>query len=102
MMRMIWIRAAAISWTPLLRWRIVSGPSKRCVLVSTTHPLIPLFLALSSDGFGEAGLGTALFDHLVGAGEQRWRHNEAKRLGGLEVDDELELGGLFDRKFGGP
>jgi hypothetical protein len=27
-----------------------------------------------------------LFDHLVGAGEQRLRHVEAERLGGLEVD----------------
>ena len=27
-----------------------------------------------------------LFDHLVGAGEQRWRHRKAERLGGLEID----------------
>src|SRR5271170_3525253 len=30
-----------------------------------------------------------LFDHLVGGGEQRLRHGEAERLGGLKVYDQL-------------
>jgi hypothetical protein len=34
-----------------------------------------------------------LFDHLVGAGEQRGRNFEAQILGGFEVDDEFEFGG---------
>src|SRR5262245_39370151 len=29
--------------------------------------------------------------HLVGAGEQRWRHGEAQRLGSLEIDRQLIL-----------
>src|SRR6185312_3955021 len=46
------------------------------------------------------GPSTPSFDHLVGAGEQRWRHVEAERLSSLEVDDQLELGGLNHRQVG--
>jgi hypothetical protein len=35
---------------------------------------------------------TSLFDHLVGAVEQRERHGEAECLGGLEIDRNLEFG----------
>src|SRR5262245_11648207 len=41
-----------------------------------------------------------LFDHLVGASEQRRRHLDAERLGGFEIDDQLELGGLQDGQVG--
>src|SRR6516164_7196085 len=34
----------------------------------------------------------SLFDHLVGAGKQRWWHGQAQRLGGFQVDDKFVLG----------
>jgi len=41
-----------------------------------------------------------LFDHLVGAGEQRRRHFEAELPRRLEVDHELELDPLLHRQVG--
>jgi hypothetical protein len=40
------------------------------------------------------------FDYLVGAGEQGRRHLEAERLRGGQIDNQLELGRLLDRKVG--
>jgi hypothetical protein len=37
-------------------------------------------------------------DHLVSAGEQRWRHFEAERLGGRQIDDKFKFGWLLDWK----
>jgi hypothetical protein len=33
-----------------------------------------------------------LFDHLVGAHQERFRDFQAERLGGLQVDHQFELG----------
>src|ERR1700683_2421445 len=54
-MRMIWIHAAATSWSPLPRWRTVSIASKKCVLASTAHTLIWPFPALTSHVFNKRG-----------------------------------------------
>src|SRR5262245_31931778 len=42
-----------------------------------------------------------LFDHLVGASEQRWWYGEPKRLGGLQIDHQLVLGRLLHGKVRG-
>src|ERR1700734_1494080 len=41
-----------------------------------------------------------LLDHLVSGGQQRLRDGEAERVGGLEVDDQLDFYGLLDRQIG--
>ena len=43
----------------------------------------------------------SLFDHLVGSREHRGRHGKAERLGSLEIDHKVKLGGLLDRQVGG-
>jgi hypothetical protein len=41
-----------------------------------------------------------LLDHLVCGGQQGFWDGETERLGGFEVDCQLELGSQLDRKFG--
>src|SRR5262245_62979233 len=43
---------------------------------------------------------TASFDYLVGEREQLVWSREAQRLGGFEIDDELESRRLLDRQVG--
>src|SRR5262245_28938639 len=42
------------------------------------------------------GPSTPSLDHLVGAGEQRWRHFETERLRGNQIHNKLELRRLLD------
>jgi hypothetical protein len=46
------------------------------------------------------GAAKELFDHLVGAHQDRRRRLEPDHLSGLEVDDEIKFCGLLDWKIG--
>src|SRR5215471_7495502 len=55
----------------------------------------------ANSGLMQCSKKSSLFDHLVGAGEQRRWHGEAERLGGREIDHQLEFRGLLNRKIAG-
>jgi len=50
---------------------------------------------------GQKQTSVASLDHLVGGSEQSWCHRETERSRCLEINDQLELARLLDRKVGG-
>src|SRR5215212_8866827 len=62
--------------------------------------LHPLESAALSRRTPIADLPAVLFDHLVGAGEQQWRDDDAKRLCGFQVYNQLEFVRLGDWQTG--
>src|SRR5215813_11250841 len=49
----------------------------------------------------ERALVSGLFDHFVGADEDRWRDRQAEFFCSLKIDRWHEFGWLFDRQIGG-
>ena len=42
----------------------------------------------------------SLFDHQIGAAKQRKRDGNAEGLGGFQINDQVDLGGLLNWKIG--
>ena len=51
-------------------------------------------------GLMHCSKNASLFDHLVSRHLHDQRHRKAERLGGLEIDHQLEFGRLLNRKIG--
>src|SRR5215475_9281619 len=78
---------------------------RRSMMLMEGHSSLAFRIIVSEEAevarklFANAAYQTrASFDHLVGAGEQRWRHTEAEYPCRRVIDDKLELGGLHDRQ----
>jgi hypothetical protein len=53
------------------------------------------------EGGEQLGHAAGLLDYLIRSLQERRRDRQAERLGGLEVDDQLELRGLLNGEIGG-
>jgi hypothetical protein len=79
-----------------LRRNLITGIAYCCARAASGHAAA----APPSSDKNWRRLTCVFIDRLVGECEQPIRHMEAKRFGGLEVDDHLKFGGLHDRQAG--
>src|SRR6516164_8065486 len=96
LMRHVSLRPSSFAWPPGLRPR--SNGHRRMPRQNRLRPSPHSLRKICRRAMGEAG-GES-FDHLVGAGEQRWRHVDGERLGGREINDHVEFCRLRDRQVG--
>src|SRR5262245_18933927 len=73
------------------------------VAAATMPPAVSRNLRRSLISLSPPGLVVRVgsLNHLISSQQQRWRNREAERLSGLEVDDEVEPGGMFDWEISG-
>jgi len=61
---------------------------------------VSAFPGRANNGLMHSSKAAVLIDHLIGAREQRLRHFEAERLGGLQIDHQLVFGRRLHRQVG--
>src|SRR5262249_45182923 len=76
-------------------------PDELAPLIKKMDPETPVesIAWVSSSRVGRRPVRNSL-DHLVGAANERERNGDAECPGRLEVDDQLDFGGLLDRQLG--
>src|ERR1700747_171726 len=74
---------------------VASGPAT----LATKRTLLLTWAGLAPAGSHQLCLAHS-FDDLIGAAEQRDWKGQAERLGGLEIDDQLDPSHLLDRQIG--
>src|SRR5215208_6473568 len=83
-------------FSPALRRASASALTQVCRLSPTPDmPSQRVVTAMCQKLHREQTATPRLFDHLVGAGEQRRWKLEAERFGGAQINQKLELGRLF-------
>jgi len=76
------------------------SPLRRVGSTGSSAPIPDLpALAIEPKGSTRSGHSLGSFNHLGDAGKDRCRYRKAERLGGLEVQDHLELGRELHRKI---
>ena len=74
-----------------LRWH-GDDPNRIRALAQELVGLQPDIILASGSAITAVQRRAQLLDHLVGAQQNRWRYSKPERLGGLSVQDHLELG----------
>jgi hypothetical protein len=81
--------------------RLSSKADVNLATVTDRHgPTPDVWARLAKVQLGPNRKWPASFDYLIGPSEEHRRHVDAERLGGLEVDYQLELGRLLNRQIG--
>src|SRR6516165_1129075 len=98
------LRGVGTNCTPpsdyVAAWQGRTGPltevHRPCISTAADCSALPLLTPCRHRRSKFFALRGALLDNLVGRRQQRFGDGEAERLGGVEIDDQLELGRQLD------
>ena len=74
--------------------------SNVCFIPDSGHPADAVGMSAKCHTDSHTPAKALLFDHLVGAQQERVRHFQAEQLGRGQVNDEVKFRGLLDGQIG--